>query len=578
MWHLRRIVVMTAPESLGIWPSHRYSVTPNDLLLELSGRPICQRIEVLFIIGAFRFEERKLLDFLFPNLQSICIFEPLPECASSLMRIAARDPRVRVFPFAISDFDGVADLHVASNGQSSSLLRFARHRTVFPDVTCTGKVTVSVLRLDSVIHRYGLRHPEMLLIDAQGAENRILSSVSIEIRKKLLLIYSETSLEEMYEGSGTLQELKEILSPEFRYLGFAPTAMAVPSHGNAVFSAAGDSRWLGTLCPSNRRDADWLLSNAQDQQNFCQRQPLLLAYLDYSFDSEFFDRFLRFQESYFSSVLSSCELDFSSYQPQQYRATVIVSTYSAEAFIAECLTDLMNQSVSDQIEVVIIDACSPENERGVIKEFQSQMTSIKYVRCPERIGVYAAWNLAVSLATGEFVLPFSTNDRLGPKACEILMTALDENPDVALVYGDTYLTDLPHQAFDSFHPSPLGMFSWPEYSFEHLLRNCGVGPHPMWRRSIHRTIGYFDERFTGLGDQAFFLMAGERFVLRHLPVTTGLYWVSPNGLSTRPGVAAVELRQIRRRFWSRYRQGLLEGRAVRVRQGEDKPPFRSNAD
>jgi glycosyltransferase involved in cell wall biosynthesis len=116
--------------------------------------------------------------------------------------------------------------------------------------------------------------------------------------------------------------------------------------------------------------------------------------------------------------------------------SVIVSSYNAEAFMAECLDDLERQTLVGQMEIIIVDAASPQNERVVIESFQQRYRNILYVRTPERIGVYAAWNLALKLATGTYVTPFSTNDRLRHDAYEILARTLDEQPGVALVYGE----------------------------------------------------------------------------------------------------------------------------------------------
>ena len=66
----------------------------------------------------------------------------------------------------------------------------------------------------------------------------------------------------------------------------------------------------------------------------------------------------------------------------------------------------------------------------------------------------------------------STNDRILPDAYATMVKVLDTQPDIALVYGDSYLTDHPHQEIGSHHPSPKhnGAWEWPEYNYEDLLQ------------------------------------------------------------------------------------------------------------
>ena len=234
--------------------------------------------------------------------------------------------------------------------------------------------------------------------------------------------------------------------------------------------------------------------------------------------------------------------------------SVIISAYNSEAFMAECLGDLAAQTVAQRTEIIIVDAASPQNERAIVEEFQQRYGNIRYIRTPERIGIYAAWNLAVRHATGRYLMPFSTNDRLAKNACELLSTALDQNPDVMLVYGDTWLTLQPHQTFEQHER--CGAFQWPDYSFEYLLQNCCVGPHPMWRREVHDYIGYFDEKFVAIGDQEMWLRIAERFPLLHIPAVTGLYWYAEDGVGNQRHIADPEIAAIQSHYRQRYQQRL----------------------
>jgi glycosyltransferase involved in cell wall biosynthesis/cytochrome c-type biogenesis protein CcmH/NrfG/ubiquinone/menaquinone biosynthesis C-methylase UbiE len=231
---------------------------------------------------------------------------------------------------------------------------------------------------------------------------------------------------------------------------------------------------------------------------------------------------------------------------EDIRVTAIVSSYNAEQFMRECLTDLVNQSIAGQMEVIVVDAASPEAEGSIVADFQRRHKNITYIRTGTRIGVYAAWNMAIRHARGRYITPFSTNDRLRSDAYEIMADTLDRHRDVMLVYGDSYKTANPHETFDSH--TCCGTFQWPDYSYEDLLRTCLIGPHPMWRKSVHETVGFFDESYLALGDQDFFIRVGAGFKMLHIPQYTGLYWLSESGLSNKEELYLPEIQRIRKRY------------------------------
>ena len=207
----------------------------NDLLLELTGRPIARNVETLYVIGASRFEEQELLFRLFPGLAHAYVFEPVEELFLALRERFSSHPRIEVFPYAISDFDGRADFFVTSDQASSCLLPLGRHQDLFPDVGPERTVRVESRRLETTIADHGLQPADMLFLDVPGAEYKILSSLSSALRSRVSLIYTGASTEEPYVGGRTLYELRTVLGAEFSFAGYAPLTDATPTHGKALF-------------------------------------------------------------------------------------------------------------------------------------------------------------------------------------------------------------------------------------------------------------------------------------------------------------------------------------------------------
>lgn len=296
---------------------------------------------------------------------------------------------------------------------------------------------------------------------------------------------------------------------------------------------------------------------------------LLLCYLDgFPDDWEVRAPLIAAEAAEFDRMISEGELSLAGWQDREYEITALVSTYKSEAFIEEALTDLEAQSAAGGLEIIVVDAASPENERAVVERFQRRYGNIRYLRTRERIGIYPAWNLAARMAKGRYLTPMSTNDRLAPDAYEVLLEALRANPGAALAYGDSHLTPDPHQTFARFRPSADygGRFAWPPYDYDDLIMNCRVGPHPVWRRGLHAEIGWFDGRYKAIGDQDFWLRIALKHPLVHVPKVTGLAWITKESLSGEAS-SYQEIVDIHRKHASAY----LERERAKAAAGLEPP-------
>lgn len=233
-----------------------------------------------------------------------------------------------------------------------------------------------------------------------------------------------------------------------------------------------------------------------------------------------------------------------------YLVSAIVSTYNAERFLRGKLEDLEAQSIADRLEIIVIDSASPQNEAAIVAEFQKRYDNIRYLRTEKRETVYQAWNRGIHLASGEFVTNANTDDRLRCDCYQTLVRALREHPDCALAYPDMRITQQENATFDAH--TPLGYRDWPPYDRLALLELCCVGPFPLWRRSLHDEIGYFDERYKSAADYEYWLRASEKHPFIHVPEFLGLYWLSDATVSRRGDLPTLEYLQVQKEYRARF--------------------------
>ena len=219
------------------WTAEQRIETVDDLLKEIPHRSpkTAEQIRVIYAVGANKFQEHKLLLDLFPKIEQIYLFEPIPKLVEHLEEATANLDYVRVFPYALTDHEGIADFHITNNLESSSLLELEKHKEVYPWVEKKETAKVDCRKLETVIHEFNLRVPDLLFIDVQGAEYRIISSLTDKLLSSIKLLYTEASTIEFYKGAKNLRDIQECLNDRFYFLGFSAQENRVRNHGNALF-------------------------------------------------------------------------------------------------------------------------------------------------------------------------------------------------------------------------------------------------------------------------------------------------------------------------------------------------------
>jgi glycosyltransferase involved in cell wall biosynthesis len=210
------------------------------------------------------------------------------------------------------------------------------------------------------------------------------------------------------------------------------------------------------------------------------------------------------------------------------KVSAIVSLYNAERFVRGRLDDLLAQTLYQigQLEIVIVNSGSKQGERYIIRDYLGCVTYIESLREP----IYTAWNRGISIATGEYVTNANADDRLRPDALETLATALDERPDVGLVYADAFVISNENARWGepcvrSAKPPYNGRIAWPDFDPKVLLSGYIGGPNPMWRRHLHAEYGLFDESYQLSGDYEFALrLVANGVKFHHIPQELTLFY------------------------------------------------------
>ncbi len=218
------------------------------------------------------------------------------------------------------------------------------------------------------------------------------------------------------------------------------------------------------------------------------------------------------------------------------KISIITSVYDGDEYIQSFMEDITSQSIfKEKCELVMINANSPGNEEETILEFQKRFpNNIKYKKLPDDPGIYGTWNVALSMATGEFITNANLDDRKSPESILAHAQELVNNPEIDLVYSDMLITKEINETWDQ-NSSNGEKYTMPNFSLGALKMVNMPHAAPMWRKSIHDKYGVFDESFRSAGDWEMWLRAasrGSRF--KKIDGFYNLYCFNPKGVSTNP--------------------------------------------
>lgn len=118
------------------------------------------------------------------------------------------------------------------------------------------------------------------------------------------------------------------------------------------------------------------------------------------------------------------------------RVSVVIPVYNGERFVKRAIESTLNQVYQDR-EVIVVDDGSTDGTGRILEGFGDR---VRILRQPNR-GAYAARNLAIRHALGEFVAFLDADDEWLPERLALQVPKLDADQTVGLVFGDGEIVD-----------------------------------------------------------------------------------------------------------------------------------------
>jgi glycosyltransferase involved in cell wall biosynthesis len=213
------------------------------------------------------------------------------------------------------------------------------------------------------------------------------------------------------------------------------------------------------------------------------------------------------------------------------KISVLTSLYRCREFLEGYFNHLSEINTADETEILLLHNDPQADELEIIHRRLPDTPFVRHIAIPERESLYATWNRGIRLAQGEYITVWNVDDVRFPNSILQQAEALDTHPEAAVAYGDIWLSHNygERDGFCTNNPA--------NNQNKDFFKRYHISCFQMWRKSIHETIGYYDEQFKCVADFDFQIRAALHFPFVKTEEPLGIYMdgrphkLSYNGLS-----------------------------------------------
>lgn len=190
------------------------------------------------------------------------------------------------------------------------------------------------------------------------------------------------------------------------------------------------------------------------------------------------------------------------------KVSVIMSVYNEKKYLLDAIRSILNQKFTD-FEFIIIDDGSEFPVHRLITTFTDRR--IKLITNEKNIGLTASLNKGLLVASGDYIARQDADDVSNETRLYHQVSYLDRHPEIGLIGTScTIINEIGNKINDwDAVTNPM-----------ELLKTGNRLTHGsvMFRRSIVKDIGNYDERFKSAQDYEYWLRISKKYQIRNLPI------------------------------------------------------------
>ncbi len=209
--------------------------------------------------------------------------------------------------------------------------------------------------------------------------------------------------------------------------------------------------------------------------------------------------------------------------------SILIASYNNGKFFEDCYNSIMAQSYQN-FEVIIVDDCSTDNSIEIIKNKIGDDARFKIFENEKNSGVGFTKTRCSGLATGEICAFLDPDDAITENALEISVKTHNENPDVALVYTDSFWCK------ETFEKPYRHNYKQVENGNPYFFNQAEIFHFASYKNEFYKKTEGTDPTLKRAIDQDLYLKLYDVGKVLHIPEAIYYYRIHEGGISTTKNV------------------------------------------
>jgi len=228
--------------------------------------------------------------------------------------------------------------------------------------------------------------------------------------------------------------------------------------------------------------------------------------------------------------------------------TIISPTFNHEAYIADCIQSVLNQSYTNW-EMIIVDDGSTDNTLGIARSYAEHDQRIR-VYTQKNVGIFRlgeTYNYAVSVSTGTYLAVLEGDDVWTESKLQVQVKAMESQPEAVLCWGrafsSTFDLSSDYQLYPLEDKSRAVYENRPLYSASrHLILSCFIPALTVMvrRDALLKTGGFLQSHGLPLVDLPTWQQLSLQGTFIYIPEVLGRWRIYPNQVTKTFAVQMVE--------------------------------------